>query len=106
MPALTCCDASAPATSPRGALVLAHLTSFLAVVDHGSVTAAARHLNYSQPAVTLHLKALEQCLSIQLFARCGRPLVLTEAGRLLLPRARQIEQLTRLTEIMFEQRTS
>ncbi|KAA9149958.1 LysR family transcriptional regulator [Microbacterium lushaniae] len=51
-----------------------------AVADHGSVTAAARHLGYSQPAVSQQLRRLERKAGMPLVERVGRGVRLTEAG--------------------------
>lgn len=59
-----------------------------AVVDHGGVSAAARALGLSQPAITRSLQALEFHLDTVLLDRCGGVPVLTPAGRLVLDRAR------------------
>ncbi|MET9273302.1 LysR family transcriptional regulator [Kribbella sp. NPDC003557] len=61
-----------------------------AVARHGSVTAAARELHYSQPSVTHHLARLEAETGAQLLQRVGRGIRLTEAGRLLADRAAEI----------------
>jgi len=58
-----------------------------AVARHGSVTAAARELHYSQPSVTHHLSRLEAETGAQLVQRAGRGIRLTEAGRMLATRA-------------------
>jgi DNA-binding transcriptional LysR family regulator len=61
-----------------------------AVARHGSVTAAARELHYSQPSVTHHLTRLEAETGAQLLQRVGRGIRLTPAGRLLADRAAEI----------------
>src|ERR671938_1494051 len=61
-----------------------------AVARHGSVTAAARELNYSQPSVSHHLGRLEAETGAQLLQRVGRGIRLTQAGRLLADRAAEI----------------
>ena len=61
-----------------------------AVARHGSVTAAARELHYSQPSVTHHLGRLEAETGAQLLQRVGRGIRLTPAGRLLADRAAEI----------------
>ena len=53
-----------------------------AVARHGSVTAAAKELHYSQPSVTHHLARLETETGAQLLQRVGRGIRLTPAGRL------------------------
>jgi DNA-binding transcriptional LysR family regulator len=61
-----------------------------AVARHGSVTAAARELQYSQPSVSHHLARLEAETGAQLLQRAGRGIRLTQAGRLLADRAAEI----------------
>src|SRR5918998_1458967 len=58
-----------------------------AVARHGSVTAAARELDYSQSSVSHHLARLEAETGAQLLQRAGRGIRLTQAGRLLADRA-------------------
>jgi DNA-binding transcriptional LysR family regulator len=66
------------------------LRYFLAVADHGSVTAAAHRVRVAQPAVSRQLRALEAELGVELFVRDGRALRLGPAGRRLLPIARDL----------------
>jgi len=61
-----------------------------AVARHGSVTAAARELHYSQPTVTHHIARLETETGAQLLQRVGRGIRLTPAGQLLAERAAEI----------------
>jgi DNA-binding transcriptional LysR family regulator len=61
-----------------------------AVARHGSVTAAARELSYSQPSVSHHLARLEAETGAQLLQRVGRGIRLTQAGQLLADRAAEI----------------
>lgn len=66
------------------------LSAFLAVAEHGSFSQAAARLFLTQPAVSKRVAALEEELGLPLFERLGRTVLLTEAGRALLPRARHI----------------
>ncbi|MDN3554777.1 LysR family transcriptional regulator [Halomonas maura] len=66
------------------------LQAFLAVADTGSFSRAAEQLHLTQPAVSKRIAVLEGQIDARLFDRIGRRVALTEAGRLLLPRARQI----------------
>ena len=66
------------------------LRYFLAIVDHGSVTAAARHVHIAQPAISRQVQALEAELGVELFLRDGRRLRLSPAGRRLLPIIRDL----------------
>jgi LysR family transcriptional regulator for metE and metH len=51
-----------------------------AIVEHGSMTAAARELNLTQPALSHQLRELETRLRAPLFVRTARRMVLTPAG--------------------------
>lgn len=62
-------------------LRLRHLRSFLEIARSQSVSAAAKDLNVTQPAVSRSLKELEGILGTPLFDRIGRGLKLNEAGR-------------------------
>ena len=62
--------------------------SFLAVAEHGSLSAAAAALGRSQPTLGRQVQALETALGTQLFDRHARGLRLSEAGAALLPHAR------------------
>ncbi len=66
---------------------LRQLESFRAVLREGSFTAAAKKLHMTQPAVSLHIKALEEELGARLLDRDGRGVRLTEAGAVLLEAA-------------------
>lgn len=61
-----------------------------AVARSGSVTGAAKELNYSQPSVSHHLARLEAETGAHLLQRVGRGVRLTPAGRLLADRAAEI----------------
>lgn len=69
---------------------LEELSTFLAIVDSGSLAAAARRLRKSPPAVTRSLAALEERVGTVLIARTTRRLAPTEAGVALAEQARQI----------------
>jgi DNA-binding transcriptional LysR family regulator len=68
-------------------VTLQQLTYFLAVSQHGSFSAAARSLHMAQPSLSEQIRRLEAELGVELFARVGRGLELTEAGRRLRPQA-------------------
>jgi DNA-binding transcriptional LysR family regulator len=76
--------------------------SFLAVLEHGSLLAAARQLQSSQPTIGRHIAELESQLSVALFDRTGRGLVPTEAALRLADAARTMQtgadQLARTVE--------
>lgn len=54
---------------------------FKVVADEENVTKAGQKLNISQPAVTKHIKNLEEILNSKLFDRIGKRLKLNELGR-------------------------
>ncbi len=66
---------------------LYQLRTFAAVAEEGHLTRAAERLHLSQPAVSGHIKALEQELDVRLFERAATGMVLTESGRQLLAHA-------------------
>ncbi len=68
----------------------AALAAFLAVTEHGSFSLAAEQLHLTQSAVSKRISTLETLLGVSLFDRLGRTVVLTEAGRVLLPRAQRL----------------
>jgi DNA-binding transcriptional LysR family regulator len=69
------------------------MRTFVAIADAGSLTAAARALSSSLPAVVRLLAALEAELGVRLFQRTTRRLALTDPGRRYLERCRQLETL-------------
>ncbi len=58
----------------------AHLRSFLAIVDFGGYHRAAEALHLTQPAVSRHMRRLEEQLGEALFVRRGRGVELTPYG--------------------------
>ncbi|MFA5262546.1 MAG: LysR family transcriptional regulator [Opitutaceae bacterium] len=56
------------------------LKSFVVVTEEGSLTRAAEKLFSSQPAVSAHIKALEEELGVRLFERTPRGMVPTDVG--------------------------
>src|SRR5215469_13295016 len=71
-------------------LDVTRLRVLVSVARHGSVTAAARALNYAQPSVSHHIARLEAETGTPLLERVGRGIRLTEAGQLLAERAEEI----------------
>jgi molybdate transport repressor ModE-like protein len=63
------------------------LLIFRAVARAGSISAAARELGWTQPAVSQHVRALERSVGCALLLRRTSGVELTEPGRLLLARA-------------------
>ena len=75
------------AAKPDSALEVRQLRAFLALVDHGSVSAAALALGLAQSTVSEALAALERAVGapIVLRRRGAQPTALTAAGEALLP---------------------
>lgn len=69
---------------------ISQLRAFVTVIDRGSFSEAAREMGVSQPAVTMQVQSLESDLGATLLDRRYRRVDLTEAGRALLPHARQV----------------
>lgn len=68
------------------------LRSVLAVAQTGSLSAAARVLNLSQPTIGRHIQTAEEQLRIALFDRHAKGLALTDAGADLMPYLQAMEQ--------------
>lgn len=66
------------------------MQAFIRIAEEGSLTAAARVMETSLPAVVRTLAALEQALGVRLFNRTTRRISLTEEGRRHLESCRQI----------------
>lgn len=77
---------------------LHHLRLFAAVVEHGGFSKAAVALNLSQPAISKSLKELEAETSLELLDRTSRSVRLTDAGKLLHERARELFGVERAAE--------
>jgi DNA-binding transcriptional LysR family regulator len=71
-------------------LELRHLRVFVALVESGAHTRAARSLGISQSTVSETLSALERTLGTPLFRKAGKGSMLTPSGETLLPYARKI----------------
>ena len=67
----------------------ADVIAFIEVAKAASFSLAAEKLHLTQPAISKRINNLEDSLGMMLFDRVGRKIQLTEAGRALLPRARQ-----------------
>ena len=66
------------------------LNYFMAIVEEGNISAAAKRLHISQPPLSMQLKLLEQELGTVLLERGSRRVTLTDSGRLLYKHACQI----------------
>lgn len=70
---------------------LAQIEAFMAVLEEGTVSAAARRMHLTQPAVSRRVQQLELSLDVELFGRAGRTgMIPTPAGRALEPHARAL----------------
>ena len=69
------------------------LRSFLAFVDTGSFTRAAKQVHRTQSAISMQMKKLEQAVDKCLFTKQGRLLVLSADGQVFVGYARQLVQL-------------
>lgn len=69
-------------------MTLDELATFVCIAELGGFTEASRRLHRSQPAISRRIRELERTLGGELFERSGRRVILTDAGRALLPHAR------------------
>lgn len=75
-----------------------HLAIFFAVAGTGSLTASARKLHISQPALSRELKTFEERLGVTLFERHSRGMRLTQAGEVLRQYAERLFELEHAAE--------
>lgn len=78
---------------PYGAIMkneLSGMKAFVTVAELGSFSKAAEQLNLTQPALTKKIKKIEGNLNIALFERTTRKIALTQAGKMLLPKAKAL----------------
>lgn len=71
-------------------LNLDQLRTFVEVISQGNFSAAGRQLNLTQPAVSLHVRELEQRFGVRLVERVGRQAYATVPGRDLVEHAHRI----------------
>lgn len=82
-------------------LTLKQMRGFTAVANSGSVSAAARELHLTPPAVSLQLRELENTIGIPLLERSESGMVMTLAGQELLELSKSIQDsLTRFGEVI------
>lgn len=72
---------------------LHHLKYFLAIAEHGTISAASKKLLVGQPALSAQLKQFETWLGMTLFNRIGKRLQLSREGEYVLKYARAIKDL-------------
>ncbi len=85
---------------------LYQLHSFVTIAREQHLTRAAEKLHASQPAVSAHIKALENELSLQLFIRTSKGMQLTTHGKALYKQAETILQQTKVFLQLGERLTS
>lgn len=77
---------------------LKYLHTFKTIVSEGNFTKAAEKLNYTQSTITFQMKQLEHELSIKIFEKIGRNMILTKAGQELIPHVEEVlNSMTRLS---------
>ncbi|MFE4711973.1 LysR family transcriptional regulator [Paenibacillus sp. NPDC056722] len=64
---------------------LKYLYTVKTILEAGSFQNAARQLNYTQSTITFQMQQLEQELNVKIFEKIGRKMVLTQAGKEILP---------------------
>lgn len=69
---------------------LSGMKAFVTVAELGSFSKAAEVLNLTQPALTRKIKKIESNLNTALFVRTTRKIQLTQAGTMLLPKAKSL----------------
>lgn len=83
-----------------------YLRTFLALAQFGNFSETGRRVGLSQPAVSRHVRAVEDALGLRLFERLGRRAVLTSAGEALRTRLetlmREAESLPRVIRDLAE----
>lgn len=77
---------------------LKQLEYFIVVAEEQQITAAAKRLHIAQPPLSYQLKQLENDLGVQLIKRTAHGIRLTLAGNTLFEYAKQIIDLTKITE--------
>ncbi|MGH1486736.1 MAG: LysR substrate-binding domain-containing protein [Cellvibrionaceae bacterium] len=76
-------------------VTLRQLQIFMVAAEYESFARAAETLHLTQPAISMQMKRLAEMIGIELFAKSGRELKLTVAGKALLPYVRQVTQTLR-----------
>ncbi len=79
---------------------LYQLKTFVMVAEEGHLTRSAERLHTSQPAVSAHIKALEEELGVALFKRTPKGMLLTHEGEIL--RQQALRALSTIDEIHYQ----
>ena len=85
-------------------MINARLHTLLEVYKQGSITKAAATLNLTQPAVSQHIRYLEDEYKVKLFLRGDRELKITEDGEILVKYAKRINALEQNLKIALKDR--
>lgn len=81
---------------------LRNIVTFVRIAEVQNFSKSAQQLGYSQSAVTMQIKQLEEELHAQLFERIGKKIKLTQAGERFLPCALEILRSVRRAENVLE----
>jgi LysR family transcriptional regulator, nitrogen assimilation regulatory protein len=82
---------------------LKQLRYFLSIVESGSITRAAETLCIAQPALSLHIKNLEEELGVRLFSRSVQGVKVTPSGELLYRHAKGLVRQADNTKLLLSQ---
>lgn len=82
------------------------LSTFLTVAKTKNFTKAGNILNITQPAVSQHIKALEEYYDAKLLYKSGKQMELTEEGLLLFKRALKLDRLSKMIKLEMENKSS
>jgi len=82
------------------------LITFLIVAETRNFTRAAKILNMTQPAVSHHIKLLEEYYQVTLFHKKNKQMELTEEGRILLKYGREVVRLNNTVKSILDNKSS
>ncbi|PAB59859.1 LysR family transcriptional regulator [Anaeromicrobium sediminis] len=82
------------------------LLTFITVAKIKNFTRAARILNITQPAVSQHIRALEQYYNVKLLHKDGKEMKVTQEGKLLLKYALELERISKMIKIELNNKSS
>ncbi|WZL74345.1 LysR family transcriptional regulator [Clostridiaceae bacterium 35-E11] len=82
------------------------LVTFITVAKTKNFTRAADILNITQPAISQHIKVLEEYYGVKLLYKKGRQMELTEEGKLLFKRALKLDRLSKIIKSELKNQSS